>query len=138
MEFKDLPLSIQEIAAHTLRQRLSEVETESATKEVIDNMARNIRDAFTSLYGYSSMEKALLRYISEENGCSVEVTNSHDIEKTAKQFAEKEVEDLNSKSQKQPNNHEINELLLAAGFININEYERREKMLSDQPIKIFF
>lgn len=129
MEFKVLPSSIQEIAAHALRQRLSEVEAESATKETINNMARNIRDAFTSLYGYSSMEKALLRYISEGNGGSVEVTNSHDhdIEKTAKQFEEKEVEDLNSKSQKQPNNNEINELLLAAGFININEYERRKK-----------
>ncbi|EFN5058701.1 TPA: hypothetical protein HNC36_23880 [Escherichia coli] len=50
MEFKDLPHSIQEIAAHTLRQRLSEAVTESATKEVIDNIARNVRDAFTVLY----------------------------------------------------------------------------------------
>ncbi|EPF9192166.1 hypothetical protein ACSWD1_004963, partial [Escherichia coli] len=59
-------------------------------------------------------------------------------EDTAKQFAEKEVEDLSSKSQKQLNNHEINELLLATGFININEYDRRKKMLSDQSIKISF
>ncbi|MFQ9622800.1 MAG: hypothetical protein ACLR17_14305 [Enterobacteriaceae bacterium] len=33
------------------------------------------------------------------------------------------------KSQKQPNNHEINELLLATGFININEYERRKNVI---------
>ncbi len=50
MEFKDLPKEIQEIAAHALRQRLNEVELESATKKDIDNMARNVRDAFTGMY----------------------------------------------------------------------------------------
>ncbi|EER8336725.1 hypothetical protein IAH92_004869 [Escherichia coli] len=53
MEFKDLPKEIQEIAAHALHQRLNEVELESATKKYIDNMARNVRDAFTGLYSVS-------------------------------------------------------------------------------------
>ncbi|WP_218070421.1 hypothetical protein [Escherichia coli] len=68
MEFKDLPPSIQEIAAHTLRQRLDKVEPESATKEVIGNMAHNVRDAFTGLY-------------------SASVTNSQDAEEAAKRIA---------------------------------------------------
>ncbi len=33
MEFKELPHSIQKIAAHALRQRLTEVALESATKK---------------------------------------------------------------------------------------------------------
>lgn len=68
MEFKDLPPSIQKIAAHTLRQRLTEAELESATKKDIDNMARNVRDAFTGLY-------------------SVSVTNNQNTEETAKRIA---------------------------------------------------
>ncbi|EES2877282.1 hypothetical protein COG02_004555 [Escherichia coli] len=40
MEFKDLPPSIQEIAAHTLRHRLNELELESVTKKDTDNMNR--------------------------------------------------------------------------------------------------
>lgn len=35
MEFKDLPPSIQEIAAHTLRQRLNEVALEAETKKTL-------------------------------------------------------------------------------------------------------
>ncbi len=35
MEFKDLPPSIQEIAAHTLRHRLNELELESVTKKTL-------------------------------------------------------------------------------------------------------
>ncbi len=53
MEFKELPKEIQEIAAHTLRQRLNEVALEAETKKDIDNMARNVRDAFTGLYSVS-------------------------------------------------------------------------------------
>ncbi|EBA1772950.1 hypothetical protein DQY66_24680 [Salmonella enterica subsp. enterica serovar Utah] len=70
MEFKDLPTEIQVIAAHTLRQRLNELELESVTKKDTDNMARNVRDAFTGLY-------------------SVSVTNSQDTEEAAKQIASK-------------------------------------------------
>ena len=69
MEFKDLPKEIQEIAAHALHQRLNEVELESATKKDIDNMARNVRDAFTGLYFCASV-------------------NKHDSESVAKKIAE--------------------------------------------------
>ncbi|EAS2833726.1 hypothetical protein AV553_22710 [Salmonella enterica] len=53
MKFIDLPLSIQEVAAHTLRNRITEIGVESATKETIDNMAHNVRDAFNGLYSVS-------------------------------------------------------------------------------------
>ncbi|GCG54353.1 hypothetical protein BvCms1816_02360 [Escherichia coli] len=78
MEFKDLPLSIQEIAAHTLRQRLNEAMAESATKETIDNMARNVHDAFTGLYFCASV-------------------NKHDPESVAKKIAETTVQNINTK-----------------------------------------
>ena len=55
MEFKDLPTSIQEIAAHTLRHRLNELALESVTKKDTDNIARNVRDAFTGLYFCASV-----------------------------------------------------------------------------------
>ncbi len=61
MEFKDLPPSIQEIAAHTLRHRLNELELESVTKKDTDNMARNVRDAFTGLYFCASINKHVPR-----------------------------------------------------------------------------
>lgn len=35
MEFKELPKEIQEIAAHTLRQRLNEVALEAETKKTL-------------------------------------------------------------------------------------------------------
>ena len=57
MEFKDLPTSIQEIAAHTLRHRLNKLALESVTKKDTDNMARNVRDAFTGLYFCASVNK---------------------------------------------------------------------------------
>lgn len=78
MEFKDLPLSIQEIAAHILRQRLNEAMAESATKETIDNMARNVHDAFTGLYFCASV-------------------NKHDPESVAKKIAETTVQNINTK-----------------------------------------
>ncbi len=78
MEFEDLPLSIQEIAAHTLRQHLNEAMAESATKETIDNMARNVHDAFTGLYFCASV-------------------NKHDPESVAKKIAETTVQNINTK-----------------------------------------
>ncbi|HAP0167235.1 TPA: hypothetical protein IRQ26_002829 [Escherichia coli] len=78
MEFKDLPKEIQEIAAHTLRQRLSEAGTESVTKDDIDNMARNVRDAFTGLYFCASV-------------------NKHAPESVAKKIAETTVQNINTK-----------------------------------------
>ncbi|EQA0897722.1 hypothetical protein A6C84_003319 [Escherichia coli] len=53
MEFKDLPTSIQEIAAHTLRHRLNELALESVAKKDTDNMARNVRDAFRQYRKFS-------------------------------------------------------------------------------------
>ncbi len=78
MEFKDLPKEIQEIAAHALLQRLNEVELESATKKDIDNMARNVCDAFTGLYFCASV-------------------NKHDSESVAKKIAETTAQNINTK-----------------------------------------
>ncbi len=78
MEFKDLPKEIQEIAAHALHQRLNKVELESATKKDIDNMARNVRDAFTGLYFCASV-------------------NKHDSESVAKKIAETITQNINTK-----------------------------------------
>ncbi|MBZ9504807.1 hypothetical protein H5960_24125, partial [Escherichia coli] len=50
MEFKDLPKEIQTIAATTLSDSLVEIKPESAKKETIDNMVRNVRNAFSGLY----------------------------------------------------------------------------------------
>ncbi len=78
MEFKDLPLSIQEIAVHTLRQRLNELALESVTKKDTDNMARNVHDAFTGLYFCASV-------------------NKHAPESVAKKIAETTVQNINTK-----------------------------------------
>ena len=93
MEFKDLPKEIQEIAAHTLRQRLSEAGTESVTKDDIDNMARNVRDAFTGLYFCASV-------------------NKHDSESVAKKIAETTAQNINTK----PTEEEIDQLAHDAGL----------------------
>ncbi|END4470489.1 hypothetical protein ABL536_004670 [Salmonella enterica subsp. enterica serovar Bareilly] len=70
MEFKDLPPEIQTIAAMTLRESLEEINPASAKKDTIDNMVRNVCDAFTGLY-------------------SVSVTNNQDAEEAAKRIASK-------------------------------------------------
>lgn len=93
MEFKDLPKEIQEIAAHTLRQRLSEAWTESVTKDDIDNMVRNVRDAFTGLYFCASV-------------------NKHDSESAAKKIAETIAQNINTK----PTEEEINQFAHDAGL----------------------
>ncbi|HAV7684911.1 TPA: hypothetical protein JK765_005051 [Escherichia coli] len=98
MEFKDLPKEIQEIAAHTLRQRLSEAGTESVTKDDIDNMARNVRDAFTGLYFCASV-------------------NKHDSESVAKKIAETTAQNINTK----PTEEEIDQLAHDAGLKNKKE-----------------
>ncbi|HCQ8906471.1 TPA: hypothetical protein OMI49_001847 [Escherichia coli] len=98
MEFKDLPPSIQEIAAHTLRQRLNEVMAESATKETVDNMARNVRDAFTGLYFCVSV-------------------NKHDSENVAKKIAETTAQNINTK----PTEEEIDQFAHDAGLKNKKE-----------------
>lgn len=98
MEFKDLPKEIQEIAAHALHQRLNEVELESATKKDIDNMARNVRDAFTGLYFCASV-------------------NKHDSESVAKKIAETTAQNINTK----PTEEEIDQFAHDAGLKNKEE-----------------
>ncbi|HCM0159659.1 TPA: hypothetical protein N2458_004691 [Escherichia coli] len=98
MEFKDLPMQFQEMAAHALCQRLSEVELESATKKDIDNMARNVRDAFTGLYFCASV-------------------NKHDPENVAKKIAEATAQNINTK----PTEEEIDQFAHDAGLKNKRE-----------------
>ncbi|HAV8840760.1 hypothetical protein U0A29_09365 [Escherichia coli] len=98
MEFKELPKEIQEIAAHALCQRLSEVELESATKKDIDNMTRNVRDAFTGLYFCASV-------------------NKHDSESVAKKIAETTAQNINTK----PTEEEIDQFAHDAGLKNKKE-----------------
>lgn len=93
MEFKDLPKEIQEIAAHALHQHLHEVELESATKKDIDNIARNVRDAFTGLYFCASV-------------------NKHDSESVAKKIAETTAQNINTK----PTEEEIDQFTRDAGL----------------------
>ncbi|EGO4319899.1 hypothetical protein [Escherichia coli] len=98
MEFKDLPMQFQEMAAHALCQRLSEVELESATKKDIDNMVRNVRDAFTGLYFCASV-------------------NKHDPENVAKKIAEATAQNINTK----PTEEEIDQFAHDAGLKNKRE-----------------
>ncbi|HAJ5472338.1 TPA: hypothetical protein NRN43_000550 [Escherichia coli] len=98
MEFKELPKEIQMIAAHTLRQHLTEVELEAATKKDIDNMARNVRDAFTGLYFCASV-------------------NKHDSESVVKEIAEATAQNINTK----PTEEEIDQFAHDAGLKNKKE-----------------
>ncbi|WP_348893420.1 hypothetical protein [Escherichia coli] len=98
MEFKDLPMQFQEMAAHALCQRLSEVELESATKKDIDNMARNVRDAFTGLYFCASV-------------------NKHDSDSVANKIAETTAQNINTK----PTEEEIDQFAHDAGLKNKKE-----------------
>ncbi|EFD5425782.1 hypothetical protein [Escherichia coli] len=50
MEFKDLPKEIQIIAATTLGDSLVKIDPAYTKKETIDNMVRNVRNAFSGLY----------------------------------------------------------------------------------------
>ncbi len=57
MEFKDLPKEIQTIAATTLSDSLVGINPEYIKKETIDNMVRNVRNAFTGLYGSDNQKQ---------------------------------------------------------------------------------
>ncbi|EGX8240499.1 hypothetical protein JG310_000483 [Salmonella enterica subsp. enterica serovar Reading] len=57
MEFKDLPPEIQTIAAMTLRESLEEITPASAKKDTIDNMVRNVCDAFSGLYASDNQKQ---------------------------------------------------------------------------------
>ena len=57
MEFKDLPKEIQTIAATTLGDSLVKIDPAYAKKETIDNMVRNVRNAFSGLYGSDNQKQ---------------------------------------------------------------------------------
>ncbi|HCU6761980.1 TPA: hypothetical protein OU239_000696 [Escherichia coli] len=57
MEFKDLPKEIQIIAATTLGDSLVKIYPAYTKKETIDNMVRNVRNAFSGLYGSDNQKQ---------------------------------------------------------------------------------
>ncbi|HHI2379116.1 TPA: hypothetical protein ACP40X_005090, partial [Escherichia coli] len=57
MEFKDLPKEIQIIAATTLGDSLVKIDPAYTKKETIDNMVRNVRNAFSGLYGSDNQKQ---------------------------------------------------------------------------------
>lgn len=57
MEFKDLPKEIQTIAATTLGDSLVKIDLAYTKKETIDNMVRNVRNAFSGLYGSDNQKQ---------------------------------------------------------------------------------
>ncbi|EYE37599.1 hypothetical protein AB38_1670 [Escherichia coli 1-110-08_S1_C2] len=57
MEFKDLPKEIQTIAATTLGDSLVKIDPAYTKKETIDNMIRNVRNAFSGLYGSDNQKQ---------------------------------------------------------------------------------
>ncbi|HBA2928794.1 TPA: hypothetical protein J6O35_000022 [Escherichia coli] len=57
MEFKDLPKEIQTIAATTLSDSLVEINPAYIKKETIDNMIRNVRNAFSGLYASDNQKQ---------------------------------------------------------------------------------
>ncbi|CAM6911375.1 TPA: hypothetical protein JLE87_004984 [Escherichia coli] len=57
MEFKDLPKEIQTIAATTLGDSLVKIDPAYTKKETIDNMVRNVRNAFSGLYGSDNQKQ---------------------------------------------------------------------------------
>ncbi|EFJ8857277.1 hypothetical protein ACGI40_23605 [Escherichia coli] len=50
MEFKDLPVPFQEMAANIVRSQLATLDLSTAEKETIDNISGNVRRAFIGLY----------------------------------------------------------------------------------------
>ncbi|WP_105461943.1 hypothetical protein [Escherichia coli] len=57
MEFKDLPKEIQTIAATTLSDSLVEINPAYIKKETIDDMVRNVRNAFSGLYASDNQKQ---------------------------------------------------------------------------------
>ena len=53
MEFKDLPISIQEMAADVIRSQLARNPMILVDKVFIRNLSNNVRNSFTGLYSYS-------------------------------------------------------------------------------------
>ncbi|EFA4929736.1 hypothetical protein ACQ9T6_004490 [Escherichia coli] len=50
MEFKDLPIPFQEMAANIVRSQLAALDLSTVEKETIDNISGNVRRAFIGLY----------------------------------------------------------------------------------------
>ena len=50
MEFKDLPMQFQEMAANIVRSQLATLDLSIVEKETIDNISGNVRRAFIGLY----------------------------------------------------------------------------------------
>ncbi|OSK23663.1 hypothetical protein EAMG_01732 [Escherichia coli M056] len=58
MEFKDLHPAIREMAASIVRSQLATLDLSTVEKETIDNMVRNVRNAFIGLYGSDNQKIA--------------------------------------------------------------------------------
>ncbi|EOJ9956880.1 hypothetical protein ACJ5G7_005632, partial [Escherichia coli] len=56
-EFKDLPTPLQEMASNIVRSQLATLDLSTAEKETIDNMVRNVRNAFSGLYGSDNQKQ---------------------------------------------------------------------------------
>ena len=50
MEFKDLPIPFQEMAANIVRSQLATLDLSTVEKETIDTISGNVRRAFIGLY----------------------------------------------------------------------------------------
>ncbi len=50
MEFKDLPMQFQEMAANIVRSQLATLDLSTEEKETIDTISGNVRRAFIGLY----------------------------------------------------------------------------------------
>ena len=50
MEFKDLPMPCQEMAANVVRSQLATLDLSTVEKETIDTISGNVRRAFIGLY----------------------------------------------------------------------------------------
>ncbi|WP_218073137.1 hypothetical protein [Escherichia coli] len=50
MEFKDLPMLFQEMAANIVHSQLATLDLSTVEKETIDNISGNVRQAFIGLY----------------------------------------------------------------------------------------
>ncbi|EGA5747698.1 hypothetical protein NQC34_004750 [Escherichia coli] len=51
MEFKDLPMQFQEMAANIVRSQLATLDLSTVEKETIDTISGNVRRAFIGMYG---------------------------------------------------------------------------------------
>ncbi len=78
MEFKDLPISIQEMAADVIRSQLARNPMILVDKVFIRNLSNHVRNSFTELYSDS-------------------FTNNHCVENKAKPIAETITQNINTK-----------------------------------------